>query len=402
MATCSNVRPEPYKGRLQNTFQMYQNAERKRQEEAAVAAAVWQRIKDSPQGRQIMTIKSFKGCQTWGMFDLLIAEAGVRRLTDVQSALSIADLALTVTEEMDNANSLSQYLLFSLRAEAYTVIGNLHRIREEFPAAVRSLDTAEECLSMGTGDIVLEATYSSLRGSLQRDLGDHEGAEKLVRSAIHLLREAEELQDEARNWVKLSTIHRYTDPNSGINSAKHALRLLRDTKEDPLFAYAEFALIDCMVEAGYGPGAASEFKRHRENLYNLLPSSKRSHVKFLAGRIAAALGYYDEAIAVYYEVIEDYRARKLFQEMSLAQLYLVWLLMEKKKWRIALRLCEEAMRHLQALNLSKHALTVWLTVRDLLTAREIETQSAKAVIFSMHRHWKVDPQTRMKILEANS
>lgn len=364
-----------YTRAIQSMFSSYLAIERQRRREVIDAPALWAKLKAHPPEQREIYIRASRRFATWGFFDHLIAEAWAARHANPREAVAIASLALTLTDFLPE-EEFSESLRFTLKAEAYTALGNYTRIIEDFPAAIGYLDKAEECLEMGTGEIVTEGRMLSVRSSVLCDIGNFEEGASCAMASIRLFQSIGESQLEAREWVTLSSILKFTSPQEGVRAAEYGLHTA-EPSDRQLITLAHLAKIDCMVECGYGPAALAEFHRIQGFVYDVPGRRHRTNVKFLAGRIAAAVDRQKEAMRLFLEAIDDYRSLELYQEMSIAQLSLVWLLIDRRKWRKAIQLAESTIHHFERMGLRRDVLAVWLTIRDLLARESVEARAAR-------------------------
>ena len=91
------------------------------------AEKVWARIRELPQERRLFIVKNNPECQTWGVLMAALEDMKVRISNDPLGALDLADLAVIISETLDEQR-YSEPLVADFRAGAHTSLLSLIHI----------------------------------------------------------------------------------------------------------------------------------------------------------------------------------------------------------------------------------------------------------------------------------
>jgi tetratricopeptide (TPR) repeat protein len=250
---------------------------------------------------------------------LLVNEARVTARDDSRRSLAIVNKAQALLERLPIAGLVKEDLI----AHALIVKANASRLAERFEESARYLLQAAEhdC------DITTIAYASEISGARLRDVGNFELAVEEMLSAYKVYRDLRDQRKTGSVLVSLADVYKHFNPEHGLKLATDAQAILEGLDEG-LERCALAASIDCMTEAGQLDKAATTFQANRKRLLQGGPNHKLK-VRWLAARIDRFIflrskiqDSYDAAEATYLQLIEEFEAEVMNQEMSLAALQL--------------------------------------------------------------------------------
>jgi len=275
--------------------------------------------------------------RTWGLCERLIHESRQRIwCLHPDTLLDWARCALLVGEHLDKAHYGAAHVA-DLMADVHTNLSNAHRLRSEFQAARRHLDTAREMLAGGTGDELEQVRLTSYEASLLISLGHFERAVEILDRECGRLRRYHEDQLEAKLLVQTGAALSYYNPAQGVEVQRKALELL-DTRLSPRLALcARQVLITCLNASGRTQEALMLFQANRK-LFRQFPDRwAQLHLSWTEARLSFDLGHVEEADAAYQRLWTDAFELDLRLETALISLDIIEI-------QIALRRHEEAVQ----------------------------------------------------------
>lgn len=182
-------------------------------------------------GPRLMAIRSNPDLQTWGIFDLLLAEAKRITVERPVDAMDLAYAALAITDLLD-PHAHSEERIHDFRASAWAAIANAKRLAGDFPGAGEAVQAATEALELGTGDPYDEANVLSMTASVLTELGELERAAEILDKALPIARSIRDRLLEAHLRIQQSGLIGWLDPARGLKLAERALKLLRKSRND--------------------------------------------------------------------------------------------------------------------------------------------------------------------------
>ena len=125
--------------------------------ERGIARALWDgHLAHLAAGPRLLTIRHNPDLHTWGMSDLLLAEAKRVASEKPLASLDLAYAALAVTDLLSSPAN-DEERIHDLRASAWSYLGNTKRRAGDFSGAEEALRAAAESLEQGSGDPYEEA-----------------------------------------------------------------------------------------------------------------------------------------------------------------------------------------------------------------------------------------------------
>src|SRR4029077_15051338 len=197
---------------------------------------------------QLILVTDDETFQTWGFCQLLLRESLKAAFEDAERAINLAELAVRVSQTLDEAYDPGWVL--DLRARAHAYLGNSQRVLGELRSAETAFREAEKLLAQSsTGNDLARAEVIYLKSSLlraQRRLGD---AMALVEQALTLYREQDDAEGMGNAFLKKAKI---LEEQGNVPGAIEALRrsIGLATPRSRLDLYARHNMVLCLAQAG--------------------------------------------------------------------------------------------------------------------------------------------------------
>jgi hypothetical protein len=150
--------------------------------ERAAAPALWRELAETSPCRQLAAVEGDARFHTFGLCELLLAEATGALAADPAQAGRLAALALASAARLD-PELHPRPVVCDLEARAWAAAGEAHRAAGELSAAEEALAAAAACLAHGTGDPTVDARLLEFEAAVRVDQGRPGAADALLRQA---------------------------------------------------------------------------------------------------------------------------------------------------------------------------------------------------------------------------
>lgn len=257
-------------------------------------------MEESPEHRELR-LRNDPRFQTWGFLELLLKEATQTTQKAPESGEDPARLCLVLADHLDG-EFYGRERIADLRARAWSVIGNVRRLRSEVPKATEAFSTAERHLHKGTGDPMEWATLSDLKASLLRSQSRFADAMRLLKRVLDVYTKAEDHHSAGKTLLGMDGVHFSAGrPTDGVPLLHQALKLLAPLREPSLLPVVWHNLANDLAKSGKFMEARGAILRAHP-LYAQYPGyPDRALVSkglWVEGRIALGLGQFREAEAL--------------------------------------------------------------------------------------------------------
>jgi tetratricopeptide (TPR) repeat protein len=155
--------------------------------ERAEAGGLLAELACVPFWRRRFLVRTDPRFQSWGLCDLLLRASGERRPDEPREAEELADLAVTLAEELRPAG-IPQAVLENLRARAWGTLADARRSLGDFPGAEQAWACAEIRLERGTDDRLERARLLEILAALRSAQGRHDEAVRLLDRSLKTYR----------------------------------------------------------------------------------------------------------------------------------------------------------------------------------------------------------------------
>jgi tetratricopeptide (TPR) repeat protein len=278
---------------------------------------------------------------TWGFCDLLVDTVREWGFQDPGRAVELAGLGIEVADRLDG-RVYGAARVRDMAARAWAVLGSAQRIRGDFHAAEASFVRAEQRLKQGTGDLVEKAHLLLLKASLR-------GNQQRFREAFHLLDRVTSLgrrcEDDHLCGKALITrgflLGLANDPEAAIRHLTEGLAKV-DPESDPrLVVVARHNLTLFLAEGGRYREAMRILESARPLYYQVGDQMSLLRLRWVEGKIASALGHYNEAEELLRGVQKELVERELGYDAALLSLDLATIYASQGRSAEMRRLAEE-------------------------------------------------------------
>lgn len=357
--------------------------------ERRVARELWERrLARLASGPRRMAIRNNPDLQTWGTFDLLLAEAKrveagqpLESLDLVHDALAVADLLAP--------GIYGEERIQDHRASAWAFLGNLKRRAGDFPGAEEALRAAAESLERGSEDPSVEANVLSMTASLLTDLGDLETAADLLEDAALLVRSVRDRALEGRFRIKQAGNIGLIDPARGLKLAERGLRLLRRSKSED--RHTELGGVHimtfCTNEIGETEEARATLETYRF-LYEAFPDpATQGRLLLLDGLICRNEGRLDESERLLHRLVEHYAGEGMAFDLTLATLEWVEALVLLGRHREAAGVLQEVYPLIEQWGGHVDILRAWKIVEEAVQRQAVHHEAFRELAMTVRRRW---------------
>jgi tetratricopeptide (TPR) repeat protein len=357
--------------------------------ERGAARALWDgHLSALQSSSRLIAIRNNPDLQTWGTFELLVAEARRITLERPLDAVDLAYAALAVTDLLDPCAYGAEHVN-DFKAGAWGALGNAKRLAGDFQGAGEALRKAAEIVELGTGDPYESANVLSLGSSLLTDLGEFEAAVDNLQSAVALARTVRDLPLEGRFRVKQSSSIGWTNPARGLRFAEQGLKLLRRSKSDDKHTVLGALHLTALWanELGDFEEARSTLETYRY-LYATFPDPwTQGRLLLLDGLICRNEGRLEDSEYLLRRLVEQYSEHGMAFDLTLATL----------EWAESLVLLG---RHLETTNVLQEAyplieqwgapvdiLRSWKILDEAIRRRVVHHETFRELAMTVRRQW---------------
>lgn len=325
---------------------------RRAEEARAQARALWERMKGQPPARRRLLVESSLEFRNWALCELVCQKSLEAAADRADRALDLSGLAVRISElapgEMTWRKRLQGYALAHL--------ANARRVSGDLPAADETFARARSLWEGGRGTeegFLNEALVLGLEASLRRD-------QRRLAEALTLLDQALNMDNGA--WGSQLLVNRANvlelvgDFDGAVSSLREVAPVISKEEEPRLCWLVWFTMANNLLLAGRPRETEELLPELRELAVQLGNDLDAIRLRWLDGRIAAALGYREKAIATLSGVREDFGARRIAYDAALASLELAALFLEEGRTREVRALARQILWIFQAQGVHREAL----------------------------------------------
>ncbi|HZF14121.1 MAG TPA: tetratricopeptide repeat protein, partial [Thermoanaerobaculia bacterium] len=288
--------------------------------EGQQALELFEQMSGLPFDEQLSRVRDDEDFQTWGFCQLLLKKSLEAAFEDPGRAVNFADLAVKVSQFLEDA--YDPYWVLDLRAKASAYLGNARRVLGELRSAESAFRDAESFLAASmTGNIQVEAEVLELKATLRRSQRDFSEAVGLLDRAYALYEESGDPHRMGRTLIsKAKVLEDRGDLEGAIELLPRALDLVDIEKDPRLAVYGRHNLVLSLTTAGRHEEAAGRLPEVRDLLSRIAKPLDLVRLRWTEGRIAAGLGNRDLAEAAFREVQHEFFDRHMAYDAALVSL----------------------------------------------------------------------------------
>jgi tetratricopeptide (TPR) repeat protein len=365
---------------------------RKRREDAA-APALWDQIRDLPPGRRSLMLQT-QEFQTLGLVEHILGESSRTAPGEPKKAIELAQVALELLDAL-LPKAYGECLLADYRARACGTLANARRIAGDFVGARDMLEAGFDLLLDGTGDPLEEARLLSLKASLEIEIGEFEAAIRTLEKAASIYASVSDSHLLGRTRIKQARALVELQPEAALPRAAEGLSLI-----DPSDARTHLSGVHTTIMALNALGrpyeAFMKLQQHQFLYQKFSDDKTQLQLRVMQARIAGKLDLFDEAREIYLDVAQAFEERGDHQEMVLARIEFLQLLVAKGMREPALEIARSAMPVLERLGLRNDLLSMWGFLFHALEEDLVRAEILRRAREYFVRYWYAPPANPSK------
>jgi tetratricopeptide (TPR) repeat protein len=278
---------------------------------------------------------------TWGCCALLLDTAREWGFQNPGRALDLARLGVEIAERLDGG-VYGAARVRDMAARAWAALGGAQRIRGDFHDAEASFVRAEQRLKNGTGDLVEKAHVLLLKASLRGNQQRFREAFQLLDRVTSLGRRCEDDHLCGKALIMRGfLVGLANDPEAAIRHLTEGLAKV-DPETDPrLVVVARHNLTLYLAEGGRYREAMLLLESARPLYYQVGDQMTLLRLRWVEGKIASALGHFNEAEELLRGVQAELIERELGYDAALLSLDLATIYASQGRGAEMRRLAEE-------------------------------------------------------------
>jgi tetratricopeptide (TPR) repeat protein len=356
------------------------------------APAAWPEIQALTTKARRDKVRLTRSLHTFGFLEFLL-EAGAEAAAPAESE-EFFILALFVAGQLPSSR-FSNEMKNDLCAECCMEIANARRRLARWPAARDSLKKGLDYAARGARNGVAEGKVLCVEGVLEDDLGNSDGAAKLLRRAIELFEAAGQTFLRSRTLAQLAYVLVETDPAESLRIIEQALALI--PADNPRLAmFAEGIKIACLIALDAPQEALLRLialqplhKQFREPFTQL-------RRKFTAARILESLGRHRKAEILFEEAVAGDLEHGLVKDYFLDLVYLFGFHLRRGQKDAAIAVCRRGGQDLSPLiDEEEHGepahdqmRTVWRSLEEEVKKGKIDLGVTTVLKNYIKAHWR--------------
>jgi tetratricopeptide (TPR) repeat protein len=258
-------------------------------------ALAWPELREKPQGRRLMIVRSSRRYTTPGVLEALFRDYHEVLWRFPREGLEVAELGLEIVAGLD-ARRHHAVRLADLRGEAMAIAGNAHRMAGRHAEAAPLLLAAARQLQDGTCNPLAEAQLWFFFGDYLQSVCRFEKAARAYLSAEQVYWAIGERHLAARALVARAESMGHLHPEQGIRLVRRAIPDIDGRRDPELELAAHHSLAWYLNDAGQGWRAREEV-RSSADLYQRFGGHAVAALAraWLVGRIDRSLHELDPA-----------------------------------------------------------------------------------------------------------
>jgi tetratricopeptide (TPR) repeat protein len=353
--------------------------------EGQQAPELFDLISGLPFDEQLSMVRNDESFQTWGFCQLLLKKSLEAAFEDPARAVNLADLAVKISQYLDDA--YDPYWVLDLRAKASAYLGNARRVLGELRSAESAFRDAQGFLAESmTGNIQVEAEVLDLKASLRKDQRRFEEAIELLDRAFALHAEQDDLHRMGRTLIlKAKVLEESGDLEATIELLPRALGLVDVEREPRLVVYGRYNLVGSLTAAGRYSEAAQLLPEVRELFLRLAKPLDVTRLRWVEGNIALGLGDLKLAESAFREVQQEFFDRHMGYDAALVSLDLAILYANEGRTQELKRLAAEIMPIFESRDVHREAIAALVMFQHAAEEERLTVQLAENLAASLRR-----------------
>lgn len=293
-----------------------------------------------------------------------LLERSSRRHDDLGQMLQLARLACEAADRLA-ANGYDPKEATDLRARSLAELANAHRVNDDLAEAEAAMARAVDLQAQGTGSLVLLARLADLSASLFCDQRRFAEAFRLLDTAYGLYRQYGDPHDAGRVLIMKGLYTGYTgNPEEGLQLLAQGLASIDHERDSRLVFYTLHNILLFRVELGELEEARRQIQRMRPLYARHAGPVELAKLRGIEGKIAAGLGDYAAAEALFREVRQELDEAGLGYQAALISLDLASVCLRLGKKAEVRKLVTEMVATFRAVGVEREAMAAMLMLAD--------------------------------------
>jgi tetratricopeptide (TPR) repeat protein len=362
-------------------------------EDRAEAEELWKSLAKLTPGRRRLKVERERRYWQWALAERVAAESERAAAHQADQAVELASLALRIAE----LALVSE--IFRSRLQGYVLgfMGNALRVQGDLPGAEEAFLRSEQLWEAGAAadpGLLDGSRLLDLKASLRRNQGRFEEALSLLDQALKASG-SEEAQGRCR-IKKANTLKRMGDSKGAIAELRQAERLTERSADPRLPFLVRFTLANNLRELERYAEAQELLPEVRAQAERLGNELDRVRVVWLHGRVGAALGRREEALAALEQVRRYFTTKRIAFDAALATLELAVLELEAGRTAEAKRLAAGMLWIFKAQGVHQEALAALRLFCEAAQREEATAGLARRVADFLHKA-RHNPELRFEV-----
>lgn len=363
-----------------------------RLEEWLEAQATWPEIRSLSTKARRDKVRLTRSLHTSSFLEVLLAEGAATGAPAESEELFY--LALLVATQLPSPR-FSVEMKNDLCAECCAEIANARRKLAKWPATRDAIKKGTDYAERGSKNGVAEGKVLWIAGVLEEDLGNIEGAARVLRQAAGLFEAAAQPFLRSKTLAYLAYALVDLDPAESLRVIEEALSLI-PANHPRLAMIAEGIKIDCLI----GIGAPQEALLRFNALKSLFEQFREPFIqlrrRFTAARLLEHLGRPQKAESLFQEVIAGDLEHGLVKNFFLDLVYLFGFHLRRGQSAEAIAVCRRASQELSLLDDEEGSgevardqmRMVWRSLEDEVKKGNVDLGATTVLRDYIKAHWR--------------
>lgn len=295
----------------------------------AKAPKLWENLRRHSPERRRALIRDTRKFRNWGLSELLCLESARAATSDPVVAVELAELAVQISNVLEEWQPAEEYWLFELRAYAWAHLGNARRVAGNLLAAEQAFSHADSWWRRGerkVGDALgYEARMLALKASLRREQRRFQEAHALLDQALGAAPSGDLIAiltiNKANVFEEAGDLERAT----ALLAAKApAVEAIGDPR---LLLCLRHNLLDTLAKAGRYGEAYALLPQVEPLAQEIGGDLDRVRLRWVKARIIGGLGDTDRAVYLLKTVRQELANRAIVFDAALVSLDLAAILL---------------------------------------------------------------------------
>lgn len=322
---------------------------------------------------------------TWGLCEALLEKSRELRATDRAAMLQLAVLASQVADRLDPA-VCGEAQKADLQARVWAELANAWRLSDDLSQAEAAMDRARDLRLCGTGDPLLFARIADLRASLLSDQRHFAEAFRMLDAARVVHERYGDPHEVGRLTIMKGLYKGYAgDPEEGLQLLARGLTLVDPKRDDKLVFHTLHNILLLRVELGDFEEAGRQLEGMRLLYETEATWLDLVKLRRIEGQIAAGLGRFDEAEALFLCTREELDQAGFGYEASLVSLNLAEVRLLQGKTAQVRALVAQLVMAFRALGVGREAMVAVVLLRDAVEQDQITLEVLRQVAGALWR-----------------